>query len=76
MVLTIILAILTLSIISGLVLMYVWWKKYGKQLFKMIYSDNIDIKSIGGTKDIFNELNKTMNTIKGLNNINKNGKRF
>jgi hypothetical protein len=76
MVLTIILAILTLSIISGLVLMYVWWKKYGKQLFKMIYGDNIDIKSIGGTKDIFNELNKTMNTIKGLNNINKNGKRF
>lgn len=76
MVLTIILAILTLSIISGLVLMYVWWKKYGKQLFKMIYGDNIDIKSIGGTKDIFNELNKTMNTIKGFNNINKNGKRF
>lgn len=76
MVLTIILVILTLSIIIGLVLMYVWWKKYGKQLFKMIYGDNIDIKSIGGTKDIFNELNNTINTIKELNNRNKNGKRF
>jgi len=77
MVLTIILAILTLSIITTLVMMYIWWKKYGKELFKMIYNQN-DIKlgsPFGDTKNMFNELNKTMSIINQLNNKNgKNGK--
>lgn len=77
MVITIILAILTLSIITTLVIMYIWWKKYGKELFKMIYNQN-DIKlgnPFGDTKNMFKELNKTMGMINQLNNKNnKNGK--
>ncbi len=77
MILTIILAILTLSIITTLIMMYIWWKKYGKELFKTIYNQN-DIKlgnPFGDTKNMFKELNKTMGMINQINKKNnKNGK--
>jgi hypothetical protein len=77
MILTIILAILTISIITTLIMMYLWWKKYGKELFKMIFNQN-DLKlgnPFGETKNMFKELSKTMGMIEELNNKNiKNGK--
>ena len=57
--------------------MYLWWKKYGKELFKMIFNQN-DLKlgnPFGETKNMFKELSKTMGMIEELNNKNsKNGK--
>jgi hypothetical protein len=77
MILTIILAILTISIITALIMMYLWWKKYGKELFKMILNQN-DINlgnPFGDTKNMFKELNKTMGIINEISNKNhKNGK--
>lgn len=83
MVLEILLSILILCILSGGILVYLWWKKYGKKVFGLM--DTLSsFKNKGITKtteipkidkeSIKNSLN-TLNDLMGkLNNINRRQK--
>ena len=73
MILQIILALLTISIITGLILLYIWWKKYGKKLFNTI-TDLTKLTSTSGFKnpnDLFGEFDKMFDGLKKFQNAKK-----
>lgn len=82
MVLEILLSILILCIISGGLLIYLWWRKYGKRIFGLLDTVNSikdksipQIPKIDGTNNIDNFKNNInmLNDLMGkLTNINKN----
>lgn len=82
MVLEILLSILLICIISGGILIYLWWKKYGKKIFGLLDTMNSiknkgipqipKIDSTNNADNIKNSLNALNDLMGKLNNINKN----
>lgn len=83
MVLEILLSILILCFISGGVLVYLWWKKYGKKIFGLLDTVNSikdkaipQIPKIDSTNNLdsfknnINMLNDLMGKLNGIKNIN------
>jgi len=82
MILEILLSLLILCFISGGVLVYLWWKKYGKKIFGLLDTVNSfkdkgipQIPKIDGTNNIDsfkNNINMLNDLMGRINNINKN----
>jgi hypothetical protein len=70
MVLNILLGLLLLLLTGITVLVILWWKKYGKSLFKMIDKLQKTTSQLGGSKKVNDKLDIS-SLLDNLNNINK-----
>lgn len=75
MYLNIILTILVSILLAILVALIVWWKKFGKEMFKTLTTMNKIIPNGSNQKNVTNDLSSTLNQAFEMMNKFKNLKR-